>query len=346
MKKLFMLMGMLSILSLSAMQPCTLSCKSSKGCQESDDGPTSHVNFFVNALYWQAREDGLDYMIKNSNGSPFINCGTVERVEFDAHGGFRVGVGYCHNCCPVGVSAYYTRYNASGCDKRATTFPTVLFPVWSNPSTTIVTEQNAQARICLSMSMFDVHANTVLSPNDCVSIMPVLGLRYASIKQQFNINANGGQSGGPFAFVIDDCVAMQNDFRGVGPKVGINTIWGSWHGVSIFGAMDIALLYGKFDITQKENVEFTEGVLATTFLDIKCNRFHITRPNMGLILGLQWHWQKGRFDTCIAIGWEHQYFFGQNQLMRFSDDVNPGVNTAVQGDLAMQGLTVAVSVAF
>ncbi len=87
---------------------------------------------------------------------------------------------------------------------------------------------------------------------------------------------------------------------------------------------------------------------ATTFLDIKCNRFHLTRANLGLILGLQWHKRggDGRYDICLSAGWEHQYFFGQNQLMRFSDDINPGVNTAVQGDLSMQGLTVAVSFSF
>lgn len=178
--------------------------------------------------------------------------------------------------------------------------------------------------------------------------MPVVGLRYARINQRFNINANGGQSLGPIAFVLDDAITMQNNFWGVGPKAGINTTWGSWCGFSIFGAMDLALLYGKFNLTQKETIAFSDDVPATTFLDIKCNRFHLTRANLGLILGLQWHrrGRDGRYDICLSAGWEHQYLFGQNQLMRFSDDINPGVNTAVQGDLSTQGLTVAASFSF
>ena len=353
MKMFYALIAILSVSGLAAMQPCTLPCKS-KYCEDSGndraphmDSRAPHVNLFVNALYWKPREEGLDYVIKNSTGATFINSGSVQRAEFDWNGGFRVGLGYCNPDCPMGFNAYYTRFTTSGCDCITTTsFPEVLFPVWSNPSTSVVTEQEAQASVCLSLNVFDAQLSTVLSPNDCVNIMPVLGLRYARINQRFNINSNGGQSQGPIAFVLDDATTMKNNFWGVGPKVGINTTWGFWGGFSIFGAMDLALLYGKFDITQKETISFSDDVPETTFLDIQCNRFHLTRPNLGLILGLQWLWQRGRYEICLSAGWEHQYFFGQNQLMRFSDDVNPGVNTAVQGDLSLQGLTAAVSFSF
>ena len=347
-KMLYVLIAILSVSGLLAMQPCTLPCRSMECCEDINNNRASHVNFFVNALYWQAQEGGLDYMIRNNTGATFINCGSVERVKFDWNGGFRVGLGYCDPCCQMGFNVYYTRFTTSGCDRVTATFPTVLFPVWSNPSTNIVTEQEAQARICLSLNMFDAQLSTVFSPNCCVNIMPVLGLRYVSINQRFNINANGGQSLGPIAFVLDDDIDMKNNFWGVGPKVGINTTWGSWCGLSIFGAMDLALLYGRFDLTQEENIVFSDDVPATTFLNIKDNRFHLTRANLGLILGLQWHWQgcDERFDMCLSGGWEHLYFFGQNQLLRFSDDVNPGVNLGVQGDLSTQGLTVAVSFSY
>ena len=348
MKKLYALMVILSVFGLSAMQPSTLPCGSIECCQDDNNNRATHLNFFVNALYWQAQEGGLDYMIRNDTGATFINCGSVERVEFDWDGGFRVGLGYCDPCCPMGFNIYYTRFITRGCDCVTTEFPVVLFPVWSNPSTNIVTEQEARATVCLSLNMFDAQLSTVLSPNCCVNIMPVLGLRYARINQCFNINANGGQSFGPVAFVLDDDIDMQNNFWGIGPKAGINTTWGSWCGLSIFGAMDFALLYGKFDLMQKENVAFSDDVPATTFLNIECNRFRLTRANLGLILGLQWLWQgcDGRYELCLSAGWEHQYFFGQNQLMRFSDDVNPGVSVAVQGDLSIQGLTVAASFSF
>ncbi len=348
MKIFYAFIVILCVSGLSAMQPCTLPCRSMECCEGTNNNRAPRVSFFVNALYWQPQEEGLDYMIKNDTGAVFINSGTVERAKFDWNGGFRAGLGYCGSDCPMGFNVYYTRFTTSGCNSLKTTFPIVLFPVWSNPTTSIVTEQEAEAKVSLSLNVFDVQLSTVMSPNCCVNIMPVLGLRYVRIKQRFNINANGGQSTGPVAFVLDDAITMKNNFWGIGPKVGINTTWGSWHGLSIFGSMDLALLYGKFDLTQKESVLFSDGVPETIFLDIKSNRFHLTRPNLGLILGLQWQSQRcnRRFDIGFSAGWEHQYFFGQNQLMRFSDDKNPGVNTPVQGDLSMQGLTVAVSLSF
>ncbi len=349
MKMFFICIATLSVSGLSAMHSCALPCKKVECSEEAENGRSFRFNIFANALYWQAREEGLDYVIRNDNGATFINCGSVERVTFDWKGGFRVGIGLCGTHCPIGFNAYYTRLVTSGCDSIKTIFPVVLFPVWSSPSTSVVTEQDAQATVRLSINVFDAHLNSLFSPNCCVTAMPILGLRYARIKQCFTINANGGQSLGPTAFVLDDVITMQNNFWGVGPKVGIATTWGSWHGLGIFGAMDLSLLYGRFEITQKETIAFSDDVPETTFLDIKCNRFHLTRPNLNLIIGLQWRSDSecnGYFDLGISAGWEHQYFFGQNQLMRFSDDVNPGVNTAVQGDLSTQGLTVAVSLLF
>ena len=191
MKKLCVLIAILSVSGLSAMQPCTLPCKSAECCEDSSNDRAPHVNIFVNALYWRPREEGLDYMIKNSAGATFINCGTVERAEFDWNGGFRVGLGYCDPDCPIGFNAYYTRFTTSGCDCiTTTTFPEVLFPVWSNPSTNVVTEQEAEAALSLSFNAFDAQLSTVMSPNCCVNIMPALGLRYVRINQCFNINAN------------------------------------------------------------------------------------------------------------------------------------------------------------
>jgi hypothetical protein len=328
----FSVMGLLCIASLVVAQPG----KSQDSC----------MNFFVSALCWQPREDGLDYMIKNSNGAIVVNAGSVERAEFDWNGGFRVGATYNNlGCCPIAFTVYYTRFTTDGCDKVATTFPTVLFPIWSNPSTNIVYEQEAKARLCLSLNTVDAQISTVLSPNDCVNLMPMLGLRFARIHQNFNISANSGQTLGHTNFVVDDAITMQNNFIGAGPKVGISSTWGSWCGWSIVGAMDVALLYGRFDLKQKEAVEFPDEA-PITYLDIACNRFNITRPNIDLSLGLQWEQACGCYDVIVSAAWEHQYFFGQNQLLRFSDDINPGVNSPVQGDLAFQGLTFNVSVAF
>jgi len=313
------------------------------------------LTLFADGLYWQAREDGLDYVIQNNDGSALIDDACVRRVNFDWHGGFRFGAGYCSPCCNYFFNAFWTRFHTKGDDCLKVTFPTTLFPVWSNPSSMLTTEENARACVNLDLDMFDARLTALFTPHCCIDVMPYIGLVYAKINQNFNINMSGGLSTQPFrGDVLDDAICMRNNFRGVGPKVGVNSIWGLGCGLGFFARADAALAYGKFDICQKETVTFSENSEERTFLNIKCNEFHMVRPIVDLILGVRWDTPinrdafccQSRYHLYLEAGWELIYFFGQNMLMRFTDDINAGANVTVQGDLATQGLTVRASFAF
>jgi hypothetical protein len=303
---------------------------------------------FVDGLYWRAYEDGLDYAITNNNGAVHIDtCGQVKRVDFNKNGGFRLGGAYYNEHRDMGLMAYWTRFHTKGDDCLAQTAPATIFPVWSNPGTMLTSEQNAQACVRLDVDMFDAHLYAWFAPTCRVDVMPMLGLAYAKIDQVFNINANGGQSQGPVADVLDDDIDMCNDYYGVGPKVGIRSHWELGCNISAFGKMDLALLYGKYDVKQNEHVTFSNDVEPTTFLQISCNTFRMCRPRFDMILGLMWQTELcERYAFDLMVGWEQLYFFGQNQMMRFLDDVNPGANLSVNGDLALQGLTVRLGFGF
>lgn len=311
------------------------------------------LTLFADGLYWQAREDGLDYAIQNNNGAVHINDGCVKRVNFDKNGGFRFGAGYCSPCCNYLFNAFWTRYHTKGDDCLEVTFPTTLFPVWTNPLSMLTTEENAKTCVSLDLDMFDARLTALFEPHCCIDVMPYIGLVYARINQNFNISMSGGQSMQPFATVVDDAICMKNDFRGVGPKIGANSIWSLGCGLGFFARGDAALTYGKFELFQDETVTFSNGVDETTFLNIK-NSFHAVRPIVDLIFGVRWDCPinrdafccRSRYHIYVEAGWELIYFFNQNMLMRFTDDINAGANVAVQGDLATQGLTVRVSFAF
>lgn len=311
--------------------------------------PCNKFYGFVDALYWGAYEDGLDYAIKNNNGAVFINtCGEVERAEFNRNGGFRLGAGYHNQKRGIDVTTYWTRFHTHGSDSLSETFPVTLFPVWTNPGSISNSEQNAQACVRLDLDMFDACLHTWFSPTCSVDIMPLIGIAYTRINQVFNINANGAQSQGPFALVLDDNIDMCNNFWGVGPKIGMRSNWALGCGISAFGYFDLALLYGKFNIKQHEDVLFSNDVTPTTYLDLSCNRFATCRPRFDLMIGLAWEksFCNGRYGFDLQAGWEQLYFFGQNQLMRFLDDIQTGANMTVNGDLAIQGLTVRVGFNF
>lgn len=336
-KKKLALCLILTQLSISAdqHQACTEPCKRFYG--------------FVDALYWGAYEDGLDYVIKNNNGATLINtCGAVERAEFKRNGGFRLGAGYHNQKRDMHITTHWTRFHTSGSSCISTTFPVTLFSVWTNPASISNSEQNAQTCIRLNLDMLDTQLHTQFAPTSSVDITPLIGIAYARINQTFNINLNGGQSQGPFALVLDDNINMCNNFWGVGPKIGMRSDWSLGCGIRAFGYLDLALLYGKFKVKQFENVLFSNNVPETTYLDITCNRFATCRPRFDLMIGLAWEKTicNERYKLDLQAGWEQLYFFGQNQLMRFLDDVQEGANMTVNGDLAIQGLTVRIGLNF
>lgn len=330
-----------------------LLCAMSVSCMVASVDHTNRFSLFVDALYWQAQEDGLDYAIQNNTGAVRINDGSVRRMHFDWRGGFRIGAGYLTPCGDYFVNAFWTRYHTKGDSCLAVTYPVTLFPVWSNPTSSLTSEQNSRVCNRLDLDMFDARVTALFHSHDRVEIMPSVGIVYARINQSFNIDMSGGQSRGPVATVLDDIVAMKNHFRGVGPKIGLNSLWDIACGFSLVAKGDAALTYGKFAICQNETTTFSNGVPTTVFLNLPCNRFHMTRPIVDLSLGVRFDRSFNK-DACSQSGcnfyveacWELNYFFAQNMLMRFSDDVTPGANIEVKGDLATQGLTVRVNVSF
>ncbi len=311
-------------------------------------------NVFVDGLYWQAKEDGFEYAIQNNTGAVRINDGVVRRVDFDWRGGFRVGAGYCTPCGYYQVNAFWTRYHTNGNDCLQLTYPQTLFPVWTNPTSSLTSEQNATAYSKLDLDMFDARVTALFECHDRIDLMPSIGLVFARINQCFNIGMSGGSSIGPVATVLDDAIIMTNNFKGVGPKVGMHSLWNIACGVSLVAQADVALLYGKFNLSQKEIVTFSNNIDPTVFLYIPCNQFNMMRPIVDMMIGLRWDRPHNRDAFCcntpchffVEAGWELNYFFGQNMLMRFSDDVTPGANIELNGDLATQGLMVRVSIRF
>lgn len=314
---------------------------------------SNRFSLFVDGLYWQAQEDGLDYAIQNSNGAVRITNGTVRRMDFDKNGGFRIGAAYRTPCDDYVCSAFWTRFHTKDNDCVSAVYPVTLFPVWSNPTTSLTSEQNANTCSKLYLDMFDVRASTLFQ--GCrVDVMPAIGILFARINQAFTINMSGAQSNGPNATVLNDAVVMRNNFKGVGPKIGVNTIWDAACRFSVVGRADAALTYGKFELYQNETVDFSNSVGQTVFLNIPCNNFHRIRPIVDLALGLRWDRDRRHDDCCeqnrcnfyVEACWELYYFFAQNMLMRFVDDLTPGANLEIKGDLATQGLTVRFNIGF
>lgn len=315
---------------------------------EAQDEPCcNNLKATISALYWKAQEEGLDYAIKNKNGTTYCTDGEVDRVDFDWDWGFKLGLGYYFPCRCFDFDVLWTRFHSKGSDSTSAEFPDALFPIWTNPNTNFTNLSHSKACINLDLDTIDLQLSSLFSPNCFLSLRPRAGLFVALIDQKFNINAGDGDSLGTPTLVLDDDIDMKNDFWGIGPKLGVDTIWTLGCGFSFIANGDLAITYGCFNIHQTENVLFEETVPPTTYFKIKDDPYYHSLVNLALLIGLRWNTKCFcKYDFSFEAAWEHLYFFKLNQLMRFTTDANPGINVGIQGDLSIQGLTLTTRLTF
>ena len=329
---LFLALPALSVFAASA-QPPEECCTPMNACASVDLQGMYQVEnacgFTISgsALYWKAYEEGLDYVIKNTGATAVNNDGIVERPSFDWNWGCRVDLGYEIPQKKMDLNLCWTWYRTEGTVSDEVTSPTTLFSVWSIPSGLgNAYEFQSKAHTNLALNRIDLGMSATFSPRRFLDITPTIDLSALWIHQKFQFNLSGGPGLGGL-FVTDDDIRMKNHFFGIGPKLGIDTLWDLGCGFGIVGNFNLSLIYGFFDISQAEIVTLN-GAAPNTSLDLETNSYH----NRMFCCE--------RYHLLFEAGWENLIFMGQNQLMRFTNQTYPGVNNLVKGDLAFQGLSL------
>lgn len=308
-----------------------------------------NVTFSGSALFWRAQEEGLDYVIRNDSGTAFANNATVKRIDFEWDWGFRLAAGYQVSDCRMDLDLTWTRFHTKDSDSTHAPFFGGLYPVWTIPGSSLTPATRARASWKLDLDMVDLRMKTTFAPRSFLELKPFIALSTAWVYQNFEINNSGGSSTQiANAVVIDDKIRMKNDFWGLGPKIGFNSMWILGRGFSILGDLDASFLYGWFDLHQKETVLLTGLSPAITFLDIDNNSFSLIRSTLHTMIGLKWDrmFACDRYHLSLEAGWETLYLFAQNQLLRFQTVSSPGINLPTRGDLTLQGLSLKAAFSF
>lgn len=308
----------------------------------------SWTTLSASGLYWQPHVEGLDYVLKNSEGTLLPNGATVKHMDFDWSGGFRVSAG---GKLPeqMDLDFTWTCYRSTGSSSQndVSGFST-LYSVWSFPGQTS-SEEHGKISGSLLLNLLDLQMSALFSPRDFFDLKTSFSLIGASLHQKYNIHLSGGtvpqSQNSP---IVDDHISMKNKFSGIGPKLGLDTIWILGKGLSIFGSGNLALLYGRFKVSQAESI-LTAGGVSTEVVDVK-NHFTLARAFFDYVVGVRWDYlftnEKCRFT--LEAGWENLLFFGQNNLIRFPSigQGQSGINIPGKGDLSLQGLTLKTGFSF
>jgi len=335
--------------------------------------------FHVEGFYWTSCEEGLDYSIKNDVAVQVVNpsSGDIEALNnlvnadylsYPKHWefGYKVGIGYASECDGWDAQVLWTRFknrafssNSLGRENNQT-----LIPLWSafnsaNGSTTFAREINAIWNV--NLNMFDFELGRAFWQGRRVSIRPHVGLRYASVNQDIDLEQLGGSWSPriePDQDPFNNEVNITNDFKGTGIRSGVQSLWHLGCGFGIYGNMAASLIYGRFEIDHDENNRLAvtpytkQKVLKTE------ERFKATRGILDMALGVQWSafFCGCKYGVSGAIGWEHHLFFNQNQMWRITrigaDPValpnNTGENVFSKraGSLSTQGWTLTIQFEF
>ncbi len=281
----------------------------------------------VEALYMRPTEDGLGYSIRTKNTTADFPGVHVKNARYDWDWGFRVGAGYNLDHDGWDILANYTWFkdkthqNVSG----GIVFPTEVHPVNAGAATT----QNAKTRLNLWINILDIELGREFFVSKWLTLRPQMGIRALWVNRHYNTEYSRLVSGSDYE------VHMRNRFSGAGLRGGLNTQWGLGSGWSLFGEVDVALMYGKQRVRQSEELETGDISRGSSR-----NRWMALRSSVDLALGLRWDrlFSDDAYRIRLQLGWEDHIFFDMNQNYRFTNATTKGVFAGNRGNLSLNGL--------
>jgi hypothetical protein len=275
--------------------------------------------FHVDGLAFQAKQDGMDFSIQNSNtvaaGNPIghgrVNGFSSDDSDWDYNPGVRVGLGFYLDHDAWCIDLNWTWLHVTNYARGNTSIATgSVAPLWLLGSGTPAAQVGAD-----SSANWEAKYNTIdlrLTKPYYVSrylvVNPHFGLRGGWIDQHFSVDYSGTSAS---ARTVHH---GENDFWGIGTRAGIDTDWILGKGWALFGNIAASMLFGKFEIDQN----LTIPSVGTGF-DIN-HDFYQNTPNFEIVLGLGWgmHFNKHRNHVGLRAAYEFHEWFDQLNLRKFT----------------------------
>lgn len=288
------------------------------------------LQIYSEALFFTPRTDVLlDFARTTPGANPTIGA-TLATLDYRGSTGWRVGARYRFAKSPWEVGASITRL---GSDSAVT----LNAPIGGTLSATQFGPTGLPATQAIGSSKFDYTVTDLeggyhIPLNSKVDLKLFGGLRIANIGQSTAAQYFGGGFG-----AAGGTIATVNDFRGLGPFVGLEARMALGSGFSVYGRGSGALLFGDQDSSA------TQALGGTTIADYNVRRKQ-TVPMVDLAIGLDWATKIGDAGKFMAgVGYGYQHWFNVSRSIR-PDGVG-GFNEN-RGDLSMQGFFAKVGLSW
>lgn len=359
------------------------------------DNLTGRVDFLWWRPYSEGTQLGTEETLVTVDSSGLIGAPVTHTItdstsikypNFKFDPGFRLGFGYyCpSNCWDVALvwTEFHTKANAFGTGLPLATMPTVtvtdiitedlFFDDWTREFGAFPNQ--SQARWTMNLDLIDLELGQKFYVNRCFILRPFLGLRFARIDQNYHVNAyaNGPRRSESGISNFVSTVKSKNDFRGGGPRVGLDLEIDLGCSLFLVGRGSASLLYGTFDrySTQVLTTLGTGAETATATYEARGYSDRDTILTADVSFGLEW---QRCFECCnqsypfaLSFVWEQNAFYGINHFnfvpyatplgssggggaSLLGPSLNNGVtynSAAKTGNLLTQGLTLSATLGF
>lgn len=302
------------------------------------------VDLSLDVLYWRSEVEGTEYTITDNIGTDLIPWqGTMKNIGASWDWGFRVGVGYTFEHDDWDAQLQYTYFNntfsavtQAGNNDSLTTLRAPSFIVSGSTSDTLSNAEKATSQFNLWLNNLDLTLgrNYFVSAN--LALRPFIAVQTAWMDLKQDTQYTGGTTG---SLLANNTIILQekSDFWGMGPEFGLNSRWVLGNGISFFGLIQGALLYGNFDVDYKS--WFSPNTVRN-YVGINGDK-HGFVPNARFNIGLRYdtYLEKNTQHLMIALGYDSQHWWGINQMLDF---VTQRELNYTDGDIGMQGVTLEV----
>jgi hypothetical protein len=298
-----------------------------------------NVDVFADALYWRATET-VDW------GYPLVlgtNTETAhfKTIHFHWDPGYRVGAGYNMKHDRWDTQLYYTRFHtktSAHAEAGSNAFLVSAFMGNKIASGGLFTYQRAKIHWKIHFDMLDWDLGRTYFISKRISLRPLIGVKGGWINQTIHTdwrNSNYLNLG----IVIDSEENLKNNFRGVGPKGGVNTKWilnePTHYFFSIFGDFALAYMWGEWKIRDNYSDNFNNHV-AVVVGKRRMGSF-VVQGFMGLSFDV--NFRKDLSHFAVKLGYEIQDWLNQFQVL----DNTAGAQNC---DLIFQGATLDLRIDF
>ena len=293
------------------------------------------AEFIADFLYMQPLVDGLSYAIRNDvrqqsmggvDGTP---GGPILDLKPDWEPAFRVAVCYVPDVTARLVWMHFFGKTTTEAHADISQPGLGLEGIWVPPVNSSRLYSSAKLHWKLDFDTLDLDLGKCYQVSPFLKMNPSCSVRFARINQSFH------------AVYQQDWAQAENNFFGIGPRIGLDSQWCFVQDWSLFGGMAASMLYGQFE-THSEF--FSQAAVLQNISD----DFFRLEPNVEFSLGIGW--QRFLSNRHCRLGfrlsYEAQVFWNQIALRQPMGSDAPQLALSQTRDLALQGFALRGSLVF